>query len=298
MKKGFLKYIGVLASAIVLINCSKDGGSSGGGNNGGGDTTGGGTTGGSKDTNCVLAAISQVNSGIGSESSLAAYYNSNYEVTKLIIYDSVNNTKSFEADLNYITADSIIIDQYQYFILDANGRVIRFKTKSDLSDLTTSDDYLYEYTYNNDGYLSTRNLYINGSLSANLSTAYTYINNLLMSCKEIAVSSGNLKVLESTLTYNTSLQIRNWIYTFPDATQEYMYLTALNFGKRPANPLTQVVTKIYDPPSGTLLDTWTTSYSNYRVDAYGYVLSGEANGDLQQGIACFYGKTNFYYDCH
>ncbi|MGN6533973.1 MAG: hypothetical protein ACTHK0_19690 [Ginsengibacter sp.] len=27
------------------------------------------------------------------------------------------------------------------------------------------------------------------------------------------------------------------------------------------------------------------------------ILSAEANGDLQQGIAFFYGKTNFYYSC-
>lgn len=250
------------------------------------------------DTNCIISAISQVNSGSGTESSLTVVYNNSYDVTKLVIYDSVSNTKNFEADFNYVTADSITIDQYQYFILDASGRVICFKTKSDLSNPKDADDYLFEYTYNSNGYLSTRNLYVNGSSSANLSTVYTYTNNLLTSCKETAVSSGNLKVLESTLTYNTSLQIKNWIYTLPDATREYIYLTALNFGKRAANPLKQVVTKIYDPPSGTLLDTWTTNYNNYNVDAYGYVLSGEANGDLQQGIATFYGKTNFYYDCH
>lgn len=113
-----------------------------------------------------------------------------------------------------------------------------------------------------------------------------------------AVSSGNLKVLESNLTYDNTVAIKNWIYIFPDAIEGYMYLTVMNFGKRSSNPLKQIVTKIYDPPSGTLLDTWTTNYGNYKVDDYGYVLSGEADGDLQQGIAVFYGKTNFYYDCH
>ncbi|KAA9042119.1 hypothetical protein FW778_08905 [Ginsengibacter hankyongi] len=113
-----------------------------------------------------------------------------------------------------------------------------------------------------------------------------------------AASSGNLKVLESTLTYDNSLKIKNWIYTFPDALEGYVYLTVLNFGNHAANPLKQVVTKIYDPSSGNLLDTWTTNYGNYKVDLNGYLLSGEASGDLQQGIAAFYGKTNFYYSCH
>ena len=113
-----------------------------------------------------------------------------------------------------------------------------------------------------------------------------------------AASSGNLKVLESALTYDNSLKIKNWIYTFPDALEGYVYLTVLNFGNHASNPLKQVVTKIYDPSSGHLLDTWTTNYGNYKVDLNGYLLSGEASGDLQQGIAAFYGQTNFYYSCH
>jgi hypothetical protein len=249
-------------------------------------------------TDCIISTISQVNSGAGTESSLSVSYNSNYDVTKIIVYDSVNKVKDFEADFNYIRADSVRIDQYQYLILDGNKRVTRFKTKSDMNDPENSDDYLFEYTYNSAGNLKTKNLYVNGSQLPNFSTTYTYTNGLLTSCVMKATSSGNLKVLESNLKYDNSIKIKNWIYTFPDAIEGYMYLTALNFGNRSVNPLKQVVTKIYDPSSGTLLDTWTTNYGSYKVDDYGHVLSGEANGDLQQGIAAFYGKTNFYYDCH
>lgn len=291
------RLIAFLFAFCALSSCNKGGGSNNGNGNNGGNNGGGGNNG-NKDTNCIISTISQVNSGSGAEFSLTADYNSNYSITKLIVYDSIHNTKNFEADLTYVSPDSITIDQYQYLILDALGRVIRFKTKSDLSNLNSSDNYLYEYLYNNEGFLSTRNLYINGSQSPELSTTYNYTNNLLTSCVEVAVSSGNLKVLESTLTYNTSIQSKNWIYTLPDATQEYMYLTALNFGNRPSNPLQQVITKIYDPSTNTLLDTWTTNYNNYKTDNSGHVLSGEADGDLQQGIASFYGKTNFYYQCH
>ncbi|TKK71761.1 hypothetical protein FC093_01695 [Ilyomonas limi] len=250
------------------------------------------------DTTCIISTISQVNSNMGTASSLTVTYDSRPRVTRLIIYDSVNNKKNFEANFNYVTDDSVRLDQYQYFKLDANGRVIRFVTKSDLSDPANADDYTFEYTYNNQEYLATKDLYINGSLLPNLSTTYTYTNNLLTKCIMVAVSSGNLKVLESNSTYDSSIKIKNWIYTFPDAIEGSMYFTVLNFGKRPSNPLKQMVTEIYDPSSGTLLDKWITNYSNYQIDQYGYVLSGEASGDFQQGIAVFYGKTNFGYDCH
>jgi len=76
----------------------------------------------------------------------------------------------------------------------------------------------------------------------------------------------------------------------------YFYLTVLHFGKHAVNLLKQVVTKIYNPASGALLDTWTTGYSNYKTDAYGHILYGEAKGDMPQGKAAFYGKNNFNYN--
>lgn len=279
---------------LVVISCSKNHDTSSGGNNGGGNNGGNGET---KDTSCVISTISQVNSGAGAEFSLSAYYNNNYQVTRLISYDSVHNIKNFEADFNYISADSVRINSYQYLILDNNKRVVRFVTKSDLTNPVHADNYVFEYVYNNNGYLSAKKLYINGSKLPNFSSAYTYTGNLLTNCLMTAVSSGNLKVLESTLSYN-SLNIKNWIYTFPDAMEGYMYINVLNFGNHPTSPLKQVVTRIYDPSSGKLLDTWTTNYGNYKIDSNGYLISGEATGDLQQGIAAFYGKTHFYYNCH
>lgn len=77
-----------------------------------------------------------------------------------------------------------------------------------------------------------------------------------------------------------------------------MYLTGLNFGNRPANPPKQIITKIYNPSDGSLIDTWTTNYSGYKTDANGNLIYDVASGDLQEGIASFYGKTNFYYQCH
>src|SRR3954454_15660403 len=160
MKNSSFKYL--ILIALILTACSKESDTLSGGNNNGGGNNGGGNNGGDN-TTCMISAISQVNSGTVSELSLSESYNSNYEITKLAVYDSVHNTKNFEADFSYITTDSVRINQYQYFILDANKRVIRFSTKSDMADPKNADDYLFVYTYNDKGYLATKDLYVNGS---------------------------------------------------------------------------------------------------------------------------------------
>lgn len=286
----------ILVLIAATMGCGKGGDAPATGGNGNGN--GGGNNGGADKSTCLLSVISQVNSGQGAESALSIFYNSQYAVSKLVIYDSVDKIKDFEADFNYITPDSVRIDAYQYLILDAGKRVTHFATKSDMINPEKADSYLFEYIYNADGYLATKNLYINDSRLPNFSTAYTYTNNLLTNCVMTAVSSGSQKVLESNLSYDNSTTSINWMYTFPDAMEGYAYLTALNFGNRPSHPLQQVVTTIYDPASQALLDTWTTHYRNYKVDESGNIISGEANGDLQQGIAAFYGQTRFYYNCY
>jgi hypothetical protein len=289
-KKVIALYVSVMIAA--LFSCSK------GEPPTPGDDGNGGTGGGSKDTTCIISTISQVNSGSGTESSLSAFYNSNHELTRLIVYDSVNKVKTFEANFSYITTDSVQINQYQYFLLDGNRRVIRFVTRSDMKDPLSADHYRFEYTYNSEGYLAAKNLFINGAAKANFRTLYSYTANRLTGCIMTSPSAGDSKVLEATLSYDNSVNNKNWIYTFPDAMEGYQYTSLLNFGKRMSSPLTRVETKIYNPVSGTLLDTWTTNYKNYKINAHGYITSGEAMGDLQQGMAAFYGKTNFYYSCY
>jgi hypothetical protein len=246
---------------------------------------------------CIISGISQRNSGVKAEFGMTILYDNSLNPTKITVYDSAANSKLFDASLTYVTSDSVRIDTYQYLKLDASKRVIVFVTREDMTDPANSDTYRYEYIYTSDGYLSTKNLYINGSKVANYSTSYAYNNGLVMNCIMRAVSSGNQKVLESTLTYDASLSPKTMIYTFPDAFESYYYSTALNFGVRPSKPLTQVVTKLYNPATGVLLDTWTTNYSGYSLDSNGYLSNGNANGDLQQGMASFYGKTSFTYQC-
>jgi hypothetical protein len=246
---------------------------------------------------CIFSGITQRNSGNKSEFSLSIIYNANLNPTKISVFDSAANTLLFNANLTYASTDSIRIDAYQYIKLDANKRVVGLVTKEDMTDPVSSDNYKYEYKYSSDGYLITKNLYINESSTPVYATTYSYSNGLLVSCLMTAVSSGNKKVLESTLSYDASLSPKTMIYTFPDGFESFLYSTALSFGNRPNKPLTQIVTKIYDPGAGSLLDTWTTNYNGYSLNSDGYLVNGSANGDQQQGIISFYGKTTFLYQC-
>jgi hypothetical protein len=246
---------------------------------------------------CIISGISQRNSGTLAEFGLTASYDNNLNPLTIRVYDSLNNLVLFSASFTYATADSVRIDSIQYLILDANKRVTTFVTKSDLTNPATADNYRYQYIYNGNGYLATKNLYINGSGKAYYSSAYTYTNNLLTGCVMTSPASGNQTILSSSLSYDTSTSPKTMIYPFPDGFENYYYSSILNYGNRPAKVLSQVVTKLYNPGTGALLDTWTTNYSGYTLDGNGYLSYGIASGDLQQGMASFYGKTYFYYQC-
>jgi hypothetical protein len=288
MKRSFL-YTLLISFTIAMVACSK------------GDTPAPPPT--PPPTNppvqktCFLTGISQLNSGNKPDFALSLTLNGNNEAVSLLVFDSLGNKKILEYAFTYASSDSIRIDQYQYIKLDANKRVKTFITRSDMNDPTQADIYRYEYIYNNNGYLVTKNLYINNSSSAFYTTAYTYTNDLLTKCLVTIASNSSQKVLESDLTYDGAATAKNWVYTFPDAFESYIYATALSFGNKAMRPLTKVTTKIYNPLNNNVLDTWTTNFGSYSFNSDGYIQGVTASGDLQQGMAIFYGKTNFSYTC-
>jgi hypothetical protein len=244
---------------------------------------------------CTLVGISQQNTGNKPDFALTVGLNANGAANGYIVFDSLGNIKREDVTFNYITSDSIRIDNHQYIRLDAEKRVVRFVTKSDLRNPSTADDYRYEYTYSN-GLLATKKLYINDYATAYFTSTYTYTNNLLTKCV-VTINEGTQKILESELTYDANTTIKDWIYTIPDAFESFFISNALSFGARPNRPLSQAITKLYNPSTNAVIDTWTTNYNGYSLNSDGYLIAGTANGDLQQGMATFYGKTVFYYNC-
>lgn len=246
---------------------------------------------------CYLSGITQSNTGSKPDFALSLTLNASNEATAFVLYDSLGNKKLFEANFVYASSDSIRIDQYQYIKLDANKRVKTLVTLSDISNPSQSDIYRYEYIYNSNGYLATKHQYINNSTTSFYTTNYTYTDNLLTKCLVTVTGNSNQKILESDITYDATATAKNWVYAFPDAFESFLYASSLNFGNKPARPMTQVITKIYNPVNNNVIDTWTTNFSGYSFNTDGYIQSVTANGDLQQGMAIFYGKTQFSYLC-
>ena len=246
--------------------------------------------------NCQIISISNKNSINKSDLALTVYYDYVNRATKLVLFDSIRNIKLKENVFSY-QPDGISISKYESFSLDpTTQQVKKFTTKADLSN-PNSDDLLYEYIYNDSGYLITKNQYINGSKSPTYKTTYSYdASNNLVSCLMNLVS-GNKKILESTITYDETRVLANFIYTFPDGFENYIYTPIFNYGKKPKYALKTMVTKIIDPSTGVLMDTWTTAFGAYSFNIDGYITQLTQSGDFQQGLGLFYGKTDLGYMC-
>lgn len=246
--------------------------------------------------NCQIIYITNKNTNNKSDLALTVYYDYVNRASKLILYDSIRNTK-LKDDIFTYQPDGISISKYESISLDpTTQQVKKFITKADLSN-PNSDELLYEYIYNDSGYLVIKNQYINGSKLATYKTTYSYdASNNLVSCLMILVT-GNKKILESTITYDETRVLSNFIYTYPDGFENYMYTPIFNYGKKPRYALKTMVTKITDPATGRLVDTWTTSFGSYSISGDGYITQLTQSGDFQQGLGLFFGKTDFGYVC-
>lgn len=246
---------------------------------------------------CSVLSISRYNaSSSKSDYAMTVFYDYVNRPVRMVLYDSLRKIKDYEASFIY-QSDAIKIDQYQSFTIDPTTQQIRtFITKSDLAN-PKSDDYIYEYIYNDSGYLTVKNQYINGSTNPVYKTNYTYDNNYLLTSCVMVVASSNTKILESNITYETNQQVKSFIYTFPDGFESFMYSPIFNYGRKMKYPVKTMLTKIYDPGSNKLLDTWNSTFSGYAFSSDGYVIDGLQIGDLQQGFGLFYGKTSFSYLC-
>jgi hypothetical protein len=246
--------------------------------------------------NCQIISISNKNSNNKSDLALTVYYDYVNRASKLILYDSIRNIKLKENTFTY-QPDGISISKYESISLDpTTQQVKKFTTKADLSN-PNSDELLYEYIYNDSGYLVTKNQYINGAKLPTYKTTYSYdASNNLVSCLMNLVA-GNKKILESTIAYDETRVLSNFIYTFPDGFENYTYTPIFNYGKKPRYAIKTMVTKITDPASGVLVDTWTTSFGAYSTNVDGYITQLTQSGDFQQGLGLFYGKTDLGYTC-
>jgi len=246
--------------------------------------------------NCQIISISNYNANNKSDFSMTVYYDYVNRPSKLILYDSIRNIMLKESVFTY-QADGILISKYEMLSIDpATQQIKKYTTKDNLSN-PNSDDVIFEYIYNDSGYLVTKNKFINGAKLPTYKTSYTYDGaNNLTSCLMV-VASSNKKILESIITYDETIKSTTFIYPFADGFENYIYTPIFNYGRKQKYPIKTMVTKIYDPATGSLIDTWTSGFGSFSMNADGYITQLTQTGDFQQGLGMFYGKTTLGYTC-
>jgi hypothetical protein len=246
---------------------------------------------------CYLIKIAQKNRSSTSIDNAVEMQRSGASFTtdRILAYDSLTGKTEYNIQVR-ISNDSILLSNGQYFLVNAQTKLVNvFHTKADPAD-ATSDDQDYQYFYDAQGYLVKKLLYINGSATAFYQTDYTYTAGILTGCI-LYGGSQKIKLLESVLTYNTGDPKKPWLYLFPDFFEAYQYLQAFNFGKKGTALVKNITTKLFDAASGDVLDSWVTNFGGYVISKDGFILQTTANGDLQQGLGIIFGTTRFDYQC-
>jgi hypothetical protein len=248
-----------------------------------------------QNTNAKIIAIKQVNGAI-LYNKLTYTLNDKLLPTSLKYYDSVSNTVDYMVQFNYKN-DTISVNNNEWLVIaPGTNNVMKHFIRTTYAD-NTFDDELYTYTYDNANRLIKKKIYVNGAVNEDYYSDYSYDGNNLISCKLILASTKQL-IQESKIKYNTSQQIKPWVYFFGDAFENNIYLPVLNYGVKPSNTVVSIVTDIYDVAAGTKIDTWSSSFSGYEISKDNFVLQVTTNGDRQQGLGIYLGTMRFDYQSY
>lgn len=243
---------------------------------------------------CNIIKIAQKN-GSGGDNAYEIKRDVSLNPTSISSYDSLLKKVDYNITVQKV-GDSIALSTGEYFLLDASTKQVKyFSTRSDLQD-PNSDKQLFQYSYDANGYLVKKLQFINGATVADYETNYTYSGGVLTTCTVLAGSKKTV-LLQSSLDYDLTVTKKAWMYLFTDFFEGYHYLQTFPFGKKSTNPVKSITTNIYDINDGTILDTWTTTFSGYVYSQDGFILQTSAKGDLQQGLGLLFGTTKFEYQC-
>jgi hypothetical protein len=240
----------------------------------------------------VYTDTAGVGTGLGS---IEANINNLDIVTKLTEFDSLSNTIKFITDPVYRN-DSVYINADEYFIVDANKKVIKMHGLIDPTDPFSLQFDVF-YVYNATGYLVTKNYFLTGSPTTPFYRVdYTYAGGSnLTRMTAVNLPSGDLS-MDADLTYYSLTVPRRFIYTFPDEIKYPQFTQFFNFGSKNFNAVKDMKVRTYDP-GNVVRDSLVSSFSNYRMSNDTYILSVQMGGDDQPSIPALAGKLSFSYKC-
>lgn len=247
--------------------------------------------------NCTINTVTPCDSASGvGYGSLHITVNAENQIGKVQWYDSTVRSVYYQADFTY-AGDTIKVGQYEYFILDASGRIKELNTLENILD-PSSEHYRYIYNYNADGYLVSKNWFIL-SRSADIPSfvyTYTWLNGNLVKVEAAEATGAKRIALSAVIEYDISREVNNFIYCFPEANELAPYILAINAGKKSKNLLKRIEVKIFDD-AGNAIHNYTTEYGNYKFSSDNYITELYATGDIVDGLLIVDGLTKFNYEC-
>lgn len=227
--------------------------------------------------------------------SLTAVINSNDNVTRVALFDSVAFTLDYLSTPFY-ASDTVFINADEYFLIDLTSR--RINQLHALLDPTDPFSVQYEiyYFYDASGYL-TQKFY---SFTSNPGIPFYLVNYTWSAGRMTHMTGTDLftgdLVIDADVDYYANVLPKRFLYIFPDE-DKYPYFTQFyNFGVRPTNGPKTIKVRNYDP-GNVLRDSAVSSFSSYVMSRDNYVLSVIMSGDDQPGVPAVKSKLSFSYTC-
>lgn len=286
-----MRQMSILSGLVLgglLFSCSKEESIENGGSSGGV----GNIIGNNCKVNTIIAADSLTGKGLFS---LYTAFNSNQQGTRVEAYDSINFMLEAASDLTY-KGDTIRVGPNEYFVTDVSKRISKFFTKLDPTD-PTSDDYVYNYSYDASGYLKEKTISLAGLPVAPVKFVYTWAGgNLVKVDGTLTLLGPSQKILAAELTYDASKTAKNFIQIMPDAFEAFFFVMTVDIGKKSTNVVKTIKMTTYDD-KGNVADIYNTAIKNVKFSSDGYITEWYAEGDGFDPLGIFAGRTIFKYIC-
>jgi|LakMenE18May11ns_1017448.scaffolds.fasta_scaffold9937886_4 hypothetical protein len=248
--------------------------------------------------NCRISSIAEAADALTSSGiyALNTKFGAGNLASGVEAYDSTTNTADFTISFSY-KGDTVFTTGNDFFVLDASKKVKKLFTPLDPSD-PLGQIVVYEYKYDASNYLVEKTISAAGIPLALVTFKYTWVaGNLTKVTGVVNTGLTTEKLLEANMEYDLTKQPRNFMYIFPDGFENFFYLNAMDFGKKPTN-LIKKISVVYFDDQGVSQGNFNTFISDVKFNPDGYVTEWYADGSSIDPTGIFLGRTLFGYKCN
>lgn len=227
--------------------------------------------------------------------SLNTKFNASGRATSIEAIDSLSGAVDLTQPLIY-SKDSVLLGDGQFVLLDSLSRVKSLQVREDPSD-PTSNWFVFKYKYDASGNLTEKTISTLQLPVALITYTYTWTaGNLTRIEGKLNMGLTSPRVFLAEMTYDATVEPKNFIYLFPDAVESFLFLNALNYGKKNKN-LIKNLTVIYYDQQGVQTEKYVSTFVDAKLNADKYVTDWVIKGDSMDPFGIFVGKMRFDYFC-